>query len=271
MDFTSTTSTAVDSGSARDHPSGRGAIPLQVLQRPPQPAAAPQCLACSARGRCLPAGMADKDARCLESMTIARRRVRKGQSVYRQRERFLFLYAVRFGSFKSSLMLHDGHDQVTGFHLPGDVMGFDATVSGRHPTTATALEDAEVCVLPYGQLTDACGEGRALRMQVLRMAGTELLRDQRLLALIAHTHSEQRVAAFLVGLSERMRERGFSPSDFLLRMTRSDIGSYLGTTLETVSRSMSAFARRGFITVRRREVHLANIDALRAEFEADLP
>lgn len=237
---------------------------------PPAPASH-QCLACSARHRCLPAGMTDREAACLTGMTIARRRVRKGQAIFRQGDRFLFLYAVRFGTFKSTMMLHSGGDQVTAFHLPGDVMGFDGTDSGRHPTTATALEDGEVCVLPYSQLTDACADVRALRVHVMGMAGAELVRDQRLLALIANTHSEQRVAAFLLGLSQRMRERGFSPSDFLLRMTRAEIGSYLGTTLETVSRSLSAFARRGFITVRRRQIHLVDIDSLRAEFEPELP
>jgi CRP/FNR family transcriptional regulator, anaerobic regulatory protein len=238
---------------------------------PPHTGSAPQCLECSARSRCIPAGMTDPEARCLSGITIGRRRVRKGQAIYRENDRFLFMYAVHFGTFKSAVMLNNGADQVTGFHLPGDMMGFDATVSGRHPTTATALEDAEVCVLPYSQLTDACGNQRGLRMQVIRMACAELVRDHRLLALIANTHSEQRVAAFLVGLSDRMRERGFSPSEFLLRMTRAEIGSYLGTTLETVSRSLSAFARRGFITVHRREIHLVDIDALRAEFEPGLP
>ena len=264
MDFITTTSTA-------------GAppawMPLQELpaRRASPPRAAVQCLACTARTRCLPAGMSEHEARCLAHMTIGRRRVRKGQAVYHAQDRFLFMYAVHFGTFKSTLMLNNGADQVTRFHLPGDVMGFDATVSGRHPSTATALEDAEVCVLPYSQLTDACAEGRGLRLQVIRMAGAELVRDQRLLALIANTHSEQRVAAFLVGLSDRMRERGLSPSEFLLRMTRAEIGSYLGTTLETVSRSLSAFARRGFITVHRREIHLQDIEALRAEFEPTLP
>jgi CRP/FNR family transcriptional regulator len=225
----------------------------------------PQCMECRVRARCLPADMNEHEARCLCHITIGRRRVRRGQALYRQEERFLFMYAVRFGTFKSSVMLNDGSDQVTGFHLPGDVMGFDATASGRHPTTACALEDAEVCVVPYTQLTDACAEERSLRVQVLRLVGAELVRDQRLLALIANTHSEQRVAAFLVGLSERMRERGYSPSEFLLRMTRAEIGSYLGTTLETVSRSLSVFARRGFISVRRREIHLLDIEALRAQ------
>jgi CRP/FNR family transcriptional regulator len=229
---------------------------------------AAQCVECPARNHCLPAAITEREARCVARITIARRRVRKGHAIYRENERFAFMYAVRFGIFKSTLTVDKGTDQVTGFHLPGDVIGFDATASGRHPTTATALEDAEVCVLPYEQLTDACAEQRALRMQMLRLAGAELVRDQRLLALIVHAHSEQRVAAFLVGLSDRLRERGFSPSEFLLRMTRAEIGSYLGTTLETVSRSLSNFARRGFITVHRREIHLVNIDALRAEFEA---
>jgi len=231
--------------------------------------AAARCLGCSARKRCLPAGMSEREARCLANITIGQRRVRKGQSIYAERDRFLFLYAVRFGAFKSTAMLNDGSEQVTGFQLPGDVMGFDATVSGRHPTTATALEDAEVCVLPYSQLIDACADERALRIQVMRMACAELVRDQRLLALISNTHSEERVASFLLDLSQRMSDRGFSPSEFLLRMTRAEIGSYLGTTLETVSRSLSAFARRGFITVRRREIHLVDVVALRSEFAGE--
>jgi CRP/FNR family transcriptional regulator len=266
MDFTTTTTT----NTTGDPASGWAPLDKLPARSPPPPGGAPQCLGCSARGRCLPAGMSEKESRCLCNITIGRRRVRKGQAIFRQSDRFLFMFAVRFGTFKSTVMLNNGCDQVTAFHLPGDVMGFDATVTGHHQTTASALEDAEVCVLPYSQLTDASGGERGLRIQLLRMAGAELVRDQRLLALISHSHSEQRVAAFLLGLSQRMRERGFSPSDFLLRMTRAEIGSYLGTTLETVSRSLSAFARRGFITVRRREIHLIDTDALRAEFDTDV-
>ena len=263
MDFTTT--------SHREALSEAAPLPQALTHRLARAAPPLRCLGCSARRHCLPAGMNEEEALCLRTVTIGRRRVRKGQAIYREGDRFLFMYAVRFGTFKSTVTLHNGSDQVTGFHLPGDIMGFDATFSGQHPTSATALEDAEVCVLPYSQLTDACGEERALRMQLIRMAGGELVRDQRLLALIANTHSEQRVAAFLLSLSQRMQERGFSPSEFLLRMTRAEIGSYLGTTLETVSRSLSSFARRGFITVRRREIHLVDCQALRAEFETELP
>jgi CRP/FNR family transcriptional regulator len=246
--------------------------PLQELPRVGRaPGAMPQCSGCSARHRCLPAGLSEGETRCRCSVTIGRRRVRRGVSLYREGERFQFLYAVRFGSFKSSCTLQNGVDQVTAFHLPGDVIGFDASAASQHPTTAVALEDSEVCVLPYSQLTDACGEQRGLRLQLMRMASAELVREQRLLALIAHTHTEQRVAAFLVQLSQRMRERGFSSSEFLLRMTRADIGSYLGTTLETVSRSLSSFSRRGYVSVRRRHIQLVDIAALHSEFASALP
>lgn len=267
MDFTTSTAAVATAGEARSAFTPLAGTPAEW--RPP-PAGAPHCLGCSARNRCLPAGMTEKEAGCLCGITIGRRRVRKGQPVFREGDRFLFMYAVRFGTFKSAIMLGDGSDQVTGFHLPGDMMGFDATPSGRHPTTATALEDAEVCALPYSQLMQAGTVERGLHTRMLRMAGAEIVRDQRLLALMGRTHSEQRVAAFLLSLSVRMRERGFSPSEFLLRMTRAEIGSYLGTTLETVSRSLSNFAKRGYITVRRREIHLLDPDGLRAEFASTL-
>lgn len=245
-------------------------IPLPH-ERTPVASPDPDCTTCRARERCLAAGMTDSEVRCLGQMTIGRRRVKKGQPVFRQGERFLFMYAVRCGTLKSTLTMKNGCDQVTAFHLPGELLGFDAIASGRHPTSLTALEDAEVCAIPYSQLADASAELRTLRLEVMRLAGAELVREQRLLALIANTHSEERVAAFLLNLSQRMEERGFSASEFLLRMTRAEIGSYLGTTLETVSRSLSAFARRGFIKVRRRRIHIVDTESLRAEFEGVLP
>jgi CRP/FNR family transcriptional regulator, anaerobic regulatory protein len=261
MDFTTTSDAAVDCT-----PAFETHLPL----RTPVAVSAGPCGACPVRQRCVAAGD-EAESRRLCNVTIGRRRIRKGHAVYREGERFLFLYAVRFGALKSSMQLRNGMGQVTGFHLPGDLLGFDAMATGRHLTTLTALEESEVCALPYAQLTDGSADLHNLRQKVLQMAGAEVAREQRLLALIVNTHSEQRVAAFLLNLSERMEERGFSPHEFLLRMTRAEIGSYLGTTLETVSRSLSAFARRGHIGIRRRQVQLRNAAALRAEFEAHLP
>lgn len=263
MDFTTSTEAAAAWTAAFDSPT--------PPRTPFTPALPGQCLTCPVRQRCIAAGIGQAESQRLCGLTIGRRRLRKGQTVYREGDRFLFMYAVRFGTLKSSMELRSGRQQVTAFHLPGELLGFDAVATGRHPTTLTALEDAEVCALPYSQLADASAELRGLRQKVLQLAGAELVREQRLLAMIVNTHSEQRVAAFLLNLSERMEERGFSPHEFLLRMTRAEIGSYLGTTLETVSRSLSAFARRGFIGIRRRHVHLKDAQALRAEFEAQLP
>jgi CRP/FNR family transcriptional regulator, anaerobic regulatory protein len=253
MDFTSATSPVTFPAPIADAGGGCGTAPDG------RPA---QCAACPSRTRCLSSG--DSESAQVARLALGRRRVRKGQSLYRAGDRFLFVYAVRFGSFKSTLALPDGREQVVAFHLPGDVVGFDATATGEHPTTLTALESAEICAIPYSQLSDASAESRTLREHVLRIAGVELVRDQKLLALIAHSHTEERVAAFLVQLSERMQERGYSPREFNLRMTRADIGSYLGTTLETVSRTLSAFARRGIVNVERRRIQVVDMDALRA-------
>lgn len=227
------------------------------------PATHSPCAACASHGRCLTAGSSEWESVRFSQLALGRRRVRRGQSIYRAGDKFLFMYAVRFGSFKSSIVLEDGREQVVAFHLPGDTVGLDGTATGEHPTTLTALENAEICAIPYSQLSDVSAEFRTLREQVMRIAGRELVRDHKLLALIAHSHAEERVAAFLVQLSERMQERGYSPREFNLRMTRADIGSYLGTTLETVSRSLSAFAKRGIVKVDRRRIQLVDMDALR--------
>jgi CRP/FNR family transcriptional regulator len=229
------------------------------------------CASCGVRALCLPAGMAEWEARGLSSVTIGRRRIKKGQVVCREGDAFHFMYAVRFGTFKAVVAKRDGGEQVTTFHLPGELMGFDAAADGRHPSSLVALEDSEVCSLPYAQLSDASGEIRNLRMRLIQLASTELVRDHRLLMLISNTHSEARVAAFLLHMSQRMRERGYSSSEFLLRMTRGEIGSYLGTTLETVSRCLSSFARRGFIEVRKRRIQLVDVAGLTQAFELDMP
>jgi CRP/FNR family transcriptional regulator, anaerobic regulatory protein len=266
MDFTTTHTSHAPSGV--DFPATSG-FPIPVRSATEAPPS--DCSSCRSSERCLAAGLGESENHCLGQLTIGRRRVRKGQTVYRQGERFLFMYAVRFGTLKSVLTMKNGCEQVTAFHLPGEMLGIDAAGAGKHPTTLTALEDAEVCAIPYTQLADAAADLRSLRMGVMQMAGAELVREQRLLALIANSHSEERVAAFLMNLSERMQERGFSSSEFLLRMTRAEIGSYLGTTLETVSRSLSAFARRGYIKVRRRRIQLVDTDSMMAEFETALP
>ena len=226
------------------------------------------CATCIVRSFCLPSWGEPGAPAPLQRLPIARRRVRKGQSVFRQGERGELLYAVRYGSFKSVATLRDGREQVMSFHLPGELFGFDGLADGSHPTTARALEDAEVCVLPFADLSIAAGESRSVLHYLTKTLSTELVRERRMAALIANTQSEERVAAFLLNLSQRLHERGYSAREFQLRMTREEIGSYLGTTLETVSRCLSSLARQGYVLVHRRQIEIIDLDGLRSHFDA---
>lgn len=228
------------------------------------------CATCLVRHVCLPSWSEPGTNTTMDRTPIAQRRVRKGQSVFRDGERCEFIYAVRFGSFKSVASLRDGREQVMYFHLPGELFGFEGLATGTHPTSARALEDAEVCVLPYAELSEAAGESRAVLHHLTSTLSAELVRERHLAALIASTRSEERVGTFLLNLSQRLHARGYSASAFQLRMTREEIGSYLGATLETVSRCLSSLARQGFVTVRRRQIEIVDPQGLRASF-ADHP
>ncbi|MGV3571320.1 MAG: helix-turn-helix domain-containing protein [Ramlibacter sp.] len=236
--------------------------------------AIPLCRGCQFRALCIPQGLTDRELQDLDQVVLGRRHVRKGESLFLQGEPFTSMHAVRVGCFKSSMTLSDGKEQVTGFAFAGDVLGFDAFATGVHSTTATALEDGEACVFSYeAMMTLASGSGArgGLRRRVDQMLGEELTREQWLMTLIAHTNSEPRVAAFLLLLSRRMRERGFSGTEFHLRMSRAEVGSYLGLSVESVSRALSAFADRKLIEVRRRDLRLLDLEAIARVSESALP
>lgn len=235
--------------------------PLPLAVRGALPAA--PCGGCPVRHLCLPAALAPENGRILDSLLIGRKRLRKGQKLYREGEPFHFLHAVRFGSLKSGFRLSDGSEHVNAFHLAGDVIGFDGLADGQHPTTATALENAETCAISYVRLMECCAESPELRDRVSQLMGVQLVREHRSAELVARRHAEERVAAFLLELARWMRNRGYSTREFHVRMSRADIGSYLGISLETVSRSLSQFAREGFIKVRSRHIELVDREGLR--------
>lgn len=172
------------------------------------------------------------------------------------------LYHVRSGNLKSSLDTEDGRERVTGFHMSGDLLGLDGVASGLHASSVTALEDAEVCTMPYGMLTSWAKNDASLQHKLLQLLGSEIVRELHLLVLLAGMSAQERVANFLLGLSRQMLERGYSPNDFHMRMTRADIGSYLGLTLETVSRTFSALQKRDLLAVNQRHVRITNFAGL---------
>ncbi|HAL38735.1 MAG TPA: transcriptional regulator [Polaromonas sp.] len=228
------------------------------------------CSSCHLRDLCLPCGMAGSDVQRLDNLKFGRRKVKASQTLYREGDRFQFIYAVRSGTFKSSLLLADGREQVSGFYMAGEVMGLDGVAHGAHASSATALEDTEVCAIPYAHLTELAAGNSGLQHVVSRLMSCEIVREHSLMLLLGSMNAEERLAAFLLNQSQRLKARGYSASEFHLRMSRAEIGSYLGMTLETVSRTFSAFQQQHLLEVDKRYIRVIDLDGLTRAFEMRL-
>ncbi|MFN7753024.1 MAG: fumarate/nitrate reduction transcriptional regulator Fnr [Pseudomonadota bacterium] len=222
------------------------------------------CASCSLQELCLPVGLSDPEIEKLGEIISLRQHVRRGAYLYRIGDPFRNLFAVRTGAFKTLDVSEDGGEKITGFYLAGEILGMDAISTDRQNFGAVALEDSEVCVVPFTQLEHLLREIPTLQHHFHKLMSRDIMRDQGLMLLLAGMRAEARLAAFLIGLSQRFAQRGYSSTRFRLRMTREEIGSYLGLTLETVSRLFSRFAADGLIRVDRREVEVIDLKALRA-------
>jgi CRP/FNR family transcriptional regulator len=221
------------------------------------------CSTCGLRELCLPVGLSDEELDRLDSLIYLRKSIKKGTSVYRAGERFDALYAVRAGFFKTTVLLEDGRDQVTGFYMGGELLGMDGIGTEKHTCDAVALEDSEVCVIPFGRLEELSREMQNLQHHFHKVMSREIVRDHGVMMLLGSMRAEERLAAFLVYLSQRFLARGYSSSEFYLRMTREEIGSYLGLKLETVSRVFSRFQEERMISVQQKHVRIIDIPRLR--------
>src|SRR5690606_10083821 len=200
------------------------------------PAMRAACSQCNLHELCLPVGMSPDEIERLDQLVGARRKIRKGQNLYRSGDAFEAIYAIRVGWFKQDVLLEDGREQISGFQMTGEMLGLDGISTETHSCNAIALEDSEVCVLPFGQLEELSREVEGLQHQFHKVMSREIVRDHGVMMLLGSMRAEERLAAFLMNLSQRFNARGFSPAEFNLRMTRDEIGSYLGLKLETVSR-----------------------------------
>jgi CRP/FNR family transcriptional regulator len=221
------------------------------------------CSACCLHGVCLPGGLSACDLDRFDELVATKRRVVRGVSLYRDGDAFEYLYAVRSGAFKTVGVSRHGDEKITGFHLAGELLGLEAISSGKHAYDAVALEDSEVCAMPFAALEKLSLAVPALQHQLFRALSGDISRDQGLMLLLGSMTAEQRLAAFLLSLSRRYQSLGFAADRFNLRMTREEIGNYLGLTLETVSRLFSRFQREGMLMVRHREVELRKAGRLR--------
>lgn len=210
----------------------------------------------------MPLGLNEDELKRLDDLVATRRKVERGNSLYRNGDKFSALYAIRTGFFKTTVAVEDGRDQVTGFQMAGEVIGLDGIVSEHHTCDAVALEDAEVCVMNFDRIEDLSREINALQRHVHKIMSREIVREHGVMLLLGSMRAEERLAAFLLNLVQRLHARGFSQSELVLRMTREEIGSYLGLKLETVSRTFSKFVEDGIVEVKQRHVRILNSEAL---------
>jgi len=226
-----------------------------------------RCGRCAYRTLCLPLGLGERDLARLESVIGCRRRLARGDVLFRAGQPFANLYALRFGHFMTCRTDHRGERYITGFQMAGDLMGMDAIGNGEHASTAIALEDGEVCEVPYARLQALMAELPQVMAHFHRVMSQEILRDQSAIRFLGILRADERMASLLLNLSARYAMRGFSPRRFQLRMSRDDMARYLGLKLETVSRLLARFRDQGLIRLERRELEI--LDMRRLETMAD--
>jgi len=214
----------------------------------------------------MPTGFNVDEMKKLDEVVEKRRRVKQGELLFNSGDVFTSLYAIRTGFFKTCVTSEDGREQVTGFQMAGEIIGMDGIVSDYHNCNAVALEDAEVCVMPFSDVEELSRELPGLQRHVHKIMSREIVRENSVMMLLGNMRAEERLAAFLLNLVQRLHARGLSQSELVLRMTREEIGSYLGLKLETVSRAFSKFSEEGIIEVKQRYVKIVEPEALKKIF-----
>lgn len=220
------------------------------------------CQNCSISELCLPFTLNEQELTTLDDIIDRKRPIHKGDKIFSDGQEMHALFAIRSGTFKTFTVNEQGEEQITGFHLAGDLLGFDAIADTEHKSFAQALETSMVCEIPYDNLDTLSNTMPKLKKQVLRLMSNEIRTDQEMLTLLNRKNAEQRVATFLVSLSERYHARGLSAAEFRLTMTRSDIGNYIGLTVETISRLLNRFHKNGLIKVDGKLICILDIDQL---------
>ena len=234
------------------------ALPLNIT------ALKASCSTCSMHQLCLPMGLDDADMSRLDAIIGRRRKVARDAHLYRMGDPFTSLYAIRLGHFKTFQINVSGEQQITGFQMAGELLGMDAIGTDRHHCSAVALEDSEVCEIPFTRLEDLFGHIPMLLHHFHRMMSQEITREQSVMLLLGNMRASQRVAAFLVNLSTRYAARGYSSTAFQLRMSREEIGNYLGLTIESISRLLSRFKKMDLLQVSNREIVILDPERLKA-------
>lgn len=238
-------------------------IPIRAAEQSNAPRrGATRCSSCTMRSICMPADLSAEDLSKLDAVICSTKTVKRGDTLYRAGDTFKSIYAIRAGSFKTVVMHRDGREHVTGFEIAGETLGLDGVCAGQHNCDAIALEDSVVCIIPFAQLEIICREVKSMQHHIYQLMSGEIVRESGQMMLLGTMSAEQRVATFLLNLSRRFKTRGFSAAELHLRMTREEIGCYLGMKLETVSRMFSKFQREQLVNANGKTVRIVDPERL---------
>ncbi|MDN6181073.1 MAG: fumarate/nitrate reduction transcriptional regulator Fnr [Halomonas subglaciescola] len=228
-----------------------------------------RCQTCSLSSLCLPLALELEDMDQFDAIIRRRAPLKKGEPLFRQGEGFTSVFAVRSGSLKQITTEGSGNDQLTNFYLPSELVGLDGIDEEYYPGSVVALETTTVCEIPFDRLDTLSEKIPELRGQLYRSMSKEMRDDRRMMRLLSRKTADQRMASFLITLSDRFRRRGYSPYSFRLSMSRADIGNYLGLAVETVSRILSRFQTQNVVAVSGREVNILGMQRLLSLAEED--
>ncbi|MBB2496173.1 fumarate/nitrate reduction transcriptional regulator Fnr [Aquipseudomonas ullengensis] len=214
------------------------------------------CKDCSLAPLCLPLSLDMEDMDALDHIVKRGRPLKKGEFLFRQGDTFNSVFAVRAGALKTFTLSDGGEEQITGFHLPSELVGLSGVDTELYPVSAQALETTSVCEIPFDRLDELSVQLPQLRRQLMRVMSREIRDDQQMMLLLSKKTADERIATFLVNLSARFRARGFSANQFRLAMSRNEVGNYLGLAVETVSRVFTRFQQNGLINADGKEVQI---------------
>lgn len=212
------------------------------------------CNDCSLNPICLPLAVEKQQLEKLDELIQRRRPLRKGEHIYLASDPFHAIYAIRSGSIKTYSISEEGEEQVTGFYLPGEIIGMDGINTNRHINSAKALESTAICEIPFEQMEKLSAEIPSLQHHFFKLMSKEIQADQQLQLLLSKKPADERIAALLLNFGARHKQRGLSSTQFRLPMSRNDIGNYLGLAVETVSRVFTRFQSENLIQADGKEV-----------------
>lgn len=221
------------------------------------------CHQCALSCFCLAKDLIGSERSRFDSVVQRQRMLERGEKLFMAGDRFSAVYILHSGSAKSFVISENGEQQVTGFHLPGDLLGVDGLDNYTHAYSIEMLETSSVCELLMADLDQMMAASWSLRHRFLSLMGRAVVDGQQMLLTLGKLNAEQRFARFLLALSARYAALGASPSEFNLTMSRYDIANFLGLVVETVSRLIRRFQEQGVIEVRRRWIHILDAEGLR--------